>query len=60
MSKKLTTKQLGQILYEEFDRDDWGMIDPFYFNDAEDDDDEMNPYEVLERATERINKLLDK
>ena len=69
MAKKLTVKQLGQILREEFDHDSWGDVDPFYFQnppraeghpdfDPDNDGGEMGGlYEVLERVVNRLNNL---
>jgi hypothetical protein len=69
LNKKLTVKELGQILYEEFDRDGWGTIEPYYFKDppksedhpdydSEEDNCEMSGlYDVLERSAKRINNL---
>ena len=57
---KLTVKALGKILYEEFERDSWGTVDPYYFKEPPRMG-EATPengeglYEVLERAVNRIN-----
>lgn len=65
----ITAAELGRILYEEFERDSWGDIDPYYLKnppkrddhpdfDPENDGGEMGGlYEVLERAADRINNL---
>jgi len=58
MSGKITVKGLGKLLYEEFDRDNWGSIDPFAFKTLpkSNTDDEMHGiYEVLERVIKRLN-----
>lgn len=58
----ITAKELGQILYEEFERDEWGDVDPFYFKDPPKASEEGNLnrmgglYEVLDRSAKRLNK----
>lgn len=58
----LTVERLGKILAEEFERDQWGDIDPFYFeypakkNDHAADDDARGVYEVLERVVARLKE----
>jgi hypothetical protein len=58
--KSITVKGLGLILYEEFHRDAWGTVDPFYFKDPpglDDIDTDMRGLrEVLQRVVERLNK----
>ena len=61
--KPITVNELGRILYEEFERDLWGDVDPDAFKNprrtSESKNDEMaGLYEVLERAANRINKRL--
>lgn len=56
MSKNLTVKELGNILFEEFERDQWGDIDPYYFKNPSKEDGEMSTYEVLDRVVKRINQ----
>ena len=63
MSRPLTVKELGKILFEEFDRDKWGGIDPWHFKNPPKSDDDLGGegtglYEVLERVADRINKRL--
>lgn len=64
MPKHLTVEELGKILYEEFQQDDWGVIDPYYFKNppknAEEDPSGIGGlHEVLERVVKRLNKRLD-
>ena len=56
----LTVDELGTILYEEFDRDGWGTVDPSRFRNPPSDTDKSDDNhaglrEVLERVTNRIN-----
>jgi len=54
----ITASTLGRLLFEEFDRDNWGMIDPYLFNPAPEDHqtaDSIAAYDVLERVAARIN-----
>jgi len=59
---KITTQEFAQILSEEFDRDNWGDINPYLFQhiayppDEEDDNDEeaQNLKEVLVRVLARL------
>lgn len=56
----LTPEKLGKILYEEFDHDKWGTIDPFYFKSVPkvgDGTDMDGIFEVLERVVERLKKV---
>jgi len=56
----VTPEQLGKLLHEEFAKDNWGDIDPFYFNKPpkKDDGTEMDGlYEVLKRVCNRLNIL---
>lgn len=58
----LTAERLGKILAEEFERDRWGDIDPFYFeypakkNDRAADIEGRGVYEVLERVVARLKE----
>jgi len=57
----LTAKKLARILYEEFERDTWGDIDPQLFelvvNGIPDDpDDDID--EDLEQDVERLEEVL--
>ena len=64
--KRITAKQLGVILYDEFERDAWGMVDPYYFknplksNEKLFSGDMAGLYEVLERAAARITKRFNR
>lgn len=56
---KLTVRQLGEMLYDSFEEDSWGTVDPEAFCNPRrsgDDDEFCGLYEVLERVVERINK----
>lgn len=55
----ITAEELGQILYEEFRRDEWGSIDPFAFSylpSEETGDDYGGIDKVMERVAARINE----
>lgn len=64
----MTPEELAKILYEEFERDDWGDIDPALFDQSFDDTiiateigpdesrDLLGMHKVLERAAKRIAK----
>jgi hypothetical protein len=58
----ITVEELGRILHEEFDADNWGLIDPLAF-DPDGDFGEGGDYEgvkeVLERAVDRLNEIVD-
>jgi hypothetical protein len=59
--KMLTAEELGALLFEEFERDDWGMIDPGAFANpqgAETKGEMRGLKEVLERVTDRINRII--
>ncbi len=62
MSKKLTPKALGRLLYVSFNQDDWGDVDIYFFNNPKKTDINAGPdemcglYEVLERVCDQINK----
>lgn len=61
MAKPITVKGLGKILREEFDRDSWGTVDPFYFKNPPKFDPDAGQemgglYEVLDRVVNRLNK----
>lgn len=53
---KITVEQLGQILFEEFERDGWGLADTYYFNKPDSGD---GMQEVLERVVARLNVTKD-
>lgn len=61
----LNAKTLARILYEEFDRDGWGDINPSYFGvvaqeiDPEDDnaEEQVALDQVLIRVVRRLEKL---
>ena len=57
---KITGKKLREILYEEFTSENWGDIDPLYFNPKLKKN-EMGDMEgldkVIDRVADRINKL---
>jgi len=64
--KNLTAEELGNMLYEEFERDNWEDtdIDPFWFETPQGklgrvkrlDDTYNNLQEVLKRVAERIRQ----
>lgn len=59
--KPITAKELGKILYKEFSRESWGLIEPDYFADppkeGEAEPENMGGlYEVLERIAGALNK----
>ncbi len=62
----MTPKRLGKILFEEFQRDGWGLMNPDSFEEpltnTEENEgwDDAGLYEVLERASKRINKEIFK
>ena len=55
-------KQLAKILYEEFDKDDWGDIDPYCFdvvaNGIDSDDDNAEEHIAVENVLKRVVKRL--
>jgi hypothetical protein len=61
--KPLTAERLGKLLHDEFERDTWGDISPFYFKnppklDAPGEEDHRGLYEVLDRVAKRLNRAL--
>lgn len=57
-SEQITASELGMILYEEFDVEDWGTVSTDSFRNPprkEDDDEDHGLYEVLERVAQRLN-----
>lgn len=64
--KSVTPEMLGHLLYEEFQRDSWGTLDPDRFKDPpkkknpDKDDDHNGLYEVLVRVTKRLNESINK
>lgn len=59
-AKPITAEELGKILHKEFERDQWGMVDPFYLKNpprsGEDDGGMGGLHEVLERAAQKLNE----
>jgi hypothetical protein len=56
---KITPEKLGQILYEEFEKELWGDVDPNAFKNlpkVDEDDDMAGLYDVVERTCKRINE----
>lgn len=61
-SGSITVQQLAKILFEEFERDYWGDIDPFLFSRVADGDPAAAGYtrdlvEVLDKVVARLNNL---
>lgn len=62
----LNAKTLAKILFEEFDRDDWGDINPSYFEaiaqgiDPKGDDDNVEEQIALDQVLRRVVKRLEK
>lgn len=58
----VTVELLGKLLFEEFERDGWGNIDPFYFQPPEYGeltDDYQGLDKVLTRVVKRLNIHLE-
>jgi len=59
----LTAMMLAKILHEEFDKDDWGDIDPSHFGaiaqGIDHDDDNADEHVALEIVLKRVAKRLD-
>lgn len=60
--KNLDVMTLSKILFEEFDREDWGLVDPNAFDDPPkkeeaSEEDYGGLYEVMERVIQRLNKF---
>ena len=60
--KSLTARELGKILFEEFQSFSWGDVDPDAFKNPPrigEDDEMAGLYEVLNRTVERINRRME-
>jgi hypothetical protein len=60
----LTSKTLAKILFEEFDRDDWGDLDPGHFGiiaeGIDPKDDNVEEHIALDQVLRRVVKRLEK
>ena len=60
MAKEITARELGKLLFQELERDQWGDIDPWWFKPDYDVGESKDLYEVLERVVKRLNKRRSK
>lgn len=58
--KKITAKTLGNFFFEEFEKGNWGFIDPYYFNsDARNDGCGGKEPEALEELLKKVIKKVN-
>lgn len=58
--KHITREMLGRILFEEFERDEWGLTDPYHFKYAAQEADDASELDENDDEVESLRKVFNR